>query len=854
LGIPANAVGLPEASTALSPNLELRIPTRMNPSIGQTILLHAESGGTPEDDDPSDGADLVRTFRSGGRTSVTGDPNQGFLFDPWPPSIVGERPVTICSVEAAPGGRQEVSVDPFGSGALSPQPGEALRQVDAIGLVVGVLPPPGGCPTAGNAVRLLVEALTAEPIAPGAGALVERFSTGDEASAHWFVAFDPTPAVPPNGGVVPSSMVRVRFSEPIDPATILPNDNLGVTKVDPGEGGFEGLAPRDFAVGDLFVPEGAAEIDFVPVLPLPHVQGTEEGMFFWMKTGPAGPRDFGGNPLPAVPFTVPFTLLPAAASTGTGGFALRFGSVNETDFDLAGPDPQGKPDVAGQFVLGEGELRGRPVYRFSKTADPGNPFVGVASPSTLPVLTPLTSFGSRLLTVWRHGDLGLSTTETNEMNLDVEGLAWAPHQSPAGGGVIWGGPGDVVPAGYNGLVADTLPRLRIRLAHSYYFPDEALSFSGIPTSNWPQSGLNPAEFYPTSPPTSGLPLGERGNPFAYWHWDPEMEGGAGGVRSNPPLDAVDGPYAIDPGQAFLAPGTGSLMVPFPAFTQTYTWRDTGFPFALKGGPNGAGVEPESWANVYGSPAPQVYPAGQVPSAALPLLVEFRSYPGNALNLNGLQVSIMAFGVPASGGAVPAFRVFSTGGFDAAGALVQRDPDANTPLGGFNPMSAPPGQVTPASGRQIYWGRADFVVRVSRAFTHWFDLGPMETAGAPLFAPPVLGPALQSAGTSTIVEFRGASGVAGTCAAVPPTCDELRDASKANPYGVYTTSAPSQAPTTRLTGVAPPFTSNNAALSEWTSDITRLNGKRFLQMRFTFTSDVDSGAVGRLSTVGVGFTR
>ncbi len=852
LGIPPNAVGFPEAGDAISPNLELRIPTRRDPSIGQTTLLHGESGSTPEDDDPSDGADVVRAFRSGGRTSVTGDPHEGFLFDPWPPSIVGERPVSICAVEPAPEGRLEVSVGGVGPGPVSPEPGEALRQADALGLVIGVLSPPGGCPMPGSGVRLLVEPLTPAPIEPGSGALVERFSAGDETSAHWFVAFDPAASAPPTGGVDPSSMVRVRFSEPIDPATVLPNDNFGLTKVDPGEEGFDGLAPRDFAVGDLVVPQGAAELDFVPVVPLPHVEGVGEEMFFWIKTGPAGPRDFGGNPLPGIPFKIPFSLASAAASEGTGGFALRFTSVNESDFDLAGPDPQGKPEVAGQFVLGEGELRGRPVYRFSRTVDPGNAFVGVASPFTLPVLTPLTSYGSRLLTTWRHCDLGLSATETNDLNLDVEGLSWAPFQGPAGGGLVPGGPYDVVVQNVPGLVADTLPRLRIRLAHSHYFPDEALSYFNPGASpDWPLSGLDTTKFYPTNSPTSALPLGERGNPFAYWHWDPEMDGGAGGVRSNPPLDVIDGPYAINPGQAFTSPGTGSVMLPFPAFTQTYTWRDTGYPFALKGGPAGAGVEPGSWVNVFGSPRPDVYPAAQVPSAALPLLVEFRSYPGNALNLNGLQVSILAFGV---GVGTPAFRVFSTGGFDAQGTLVQRDPDGNTPLGGFTPLSVPPGQPSGTSGRQIYWGRADFVVRVSRAFTHWFDLGPMETPDGPLFAPPVVGPPTQDGGTSTIVEFRGASGVAGTCATVTPTCDELRDASKANVYGVFLSSATSQAPTTRLTGVAPPFTANNPALSEWTNDLARLNGKRYLQMRFTFTSDVETGEVGRLSAVAVGFRR
>jgi hypothetical protein len=855
LGVPANDLGFPGASTTIAPNLELRIPTRGDPSIGQTALLRGASGGTLEDDDPSDGPDLVRSFRSGGRTSVTGDPNEGFLFDPWPPAIVGERPVSICSVEPVAEGRQAVSLNPAGSGPLAPGAGDALRQGNAIGLVVGILPQIGGCPSSGVGARLLVEPLSPVSFGIGAGAFVTALDVGDPVPPQWFVAFDPLAAAPPNTGVDPLSVVRIRFTEPIDPTTLVPNDNFGVTKVNPSQGGFDALVPLDFAVGDVSRSGNGVEIAFIPVVPLSHVEGAAEEMFFWIRTGMTGPRDLAGNPLAGPTVTIPFSLAPGAASTETAGFALRFGSINETDFGLAGPDPEGKPEIAGQLVLGSGEIRGRPVERFSKVVDPWNPFVGAGPTFGLPVLTPLTSYGSRLQTVWRHCDLGLSSVDTTEMNLDLEGLAWAPAQTSQGGTASPGSPGDIVVPGVPSVIADTLPRLRIRLSHSYYFPDEALDFGSLFPA-YPTSGLNATEFYPTTPPSAGNPLGEKGNPFGFWHWDPEMSGGAGGVRSDPPVDVHDGPYAIDPLSATVVAGSGTTIVPFPPFGQTYTWRDTGFPFALKGGPNGVGVEPMLWETVFAEPRPAVYPAGQIPSVALPLLLEFRSYPGTGLNLNGLQVSLPSFiGTGYGGqGLLPNFRVFTTGGFNTAGLPVSRNPDGNLPLGGLNPLSTPPGLPTSPAGKQIYWGRADFVVRVSRAFTHWFDLGPMETPGAPLFAPPVVGPAAQEEGTSAVVEFRGASAVAGSCASVPPTCDELRDASKANVYGVFLANPSFQVPTGLLTGVAPPFTPNNPALSEWTSDLTRLNGKRYLQMRFTFTSDAQTGAVGRLSAVGVGFSR
>ena len=43
LGIPPNAVGFPEAADAISRNLEVRIPTRRDPSIGQTTDISFSS-------------------------------------------------------------------------------------------------------------------------------------------------------------------------------------------------------------------------------------------------------------------------------------------------------------------------------------------------------------------------------------------------------------------------------------------------------------------------------------------------------------------------------------------------------------------------------------------------------------------------------------------------------------------------------------------------------------------------------------------------------------------------------------------------------------------------------------------
>ncbi|MGH7151346.1 MAG: hypothetical protein ACREIU_11645, partial [Planctomycetota bacterium] len=581
--------------------------------------------------------------------------------------------------------------------------------------------------------------------------------------------FVPEPATPGGtnpGGVDPVAVARVRFSEPMDPETVRPYDTLTLTLADPTSPpntSVDDLAPNAFVVGELAASGDLREFTFVPSLPIPHLAGATETRFLTLRTGSSGVRDLSGNPLTVPAFKLPFSLSSTAPAAPTGGFALRFTRLNETNYDLglpdlgAGPNPitAGRADYGGQVVLDEvaGELRGRPAGRFVKVADSANPFVGGA-PVQLqaPVLTPLTSFGSRLQTVLRHVDLGLSGSEKNEMNLDVEGLNWAPF-----GGTI---------------AADTLPRFRIDLAHSYYFPDEAIDLGSL-LPNWPSSGLNGSKFYPTTAPTLSNPIGELGNPFYFWYWDPDANGGAGSIAqvspgsegsmkqgfSGFPATVTDtSPYAFNPLDLFIVPGTLTPMVPYPPFQQTYTWRDTGIPFARKGGPSNFGVEPEKWSQVLPGAPPPLYGSGQVPSVALPLLIQCKSYPqsgSNTLNVNGIQVSLMV-----NTSAQPNFRVFTTGGYNTQGLLVTRNPDGNVPLGGFNPNSTPPGLPTLfAFGPELYWTQVDFVVRVTRAFTHWFDLGATTTPGAPIFAAPVVEPrgADQPAGTTMIVEYRGATG-------------------------------------------------------------------------------------------------
>jgi hypothetical protein len=458
------------------------------------------------------------------------------------------------------------------------------------------------------------------------------------------------------------------------------------------------------------------------------------------------------------------------------------------------------------------------------------------------------------MTLWRHVDLGISLQNPSEVNLDVERLHWTPFLGAPIGGATGGGQ----------VVADAIARFRIDLAHAYYFPDDSIYPSETQGSSYPYSGMNGTTFYPTQSPPAFGGLGSMGPPFGFWG-NPTTEAPTG-----PPLTVYDGPYIVDPGSVFLAPGMNTPMVPYPDLDVTYTWRDTAFPYSLKGGPSNYGVDPAQWNLIYGPGSVSlVAQAGKIPSIGLPLLLELRRYPLNPeapVHQTGLQMSRMwpgYFGVESHA----KHRLYSAGGFDPQGNLLLVDPEDNVATGGFNPASNPPGLPTPVSDSGRYWGQADFVVRVTRAFTHWFDTGATANVayGVPVVEPR---PSSLPPGTQVLVEFRGADLVAGPCplgtSASGPASEPLEDASGANLYGVYTTGNPPDAVianfpiggtpcNAQIQGAVPPFPSNPSPYQpEWTADLAALNGKRFLQMRFTFVSNIDTGEVPTLSAVGVAY--
>jgi hypothetical protein len=273
----------------------------------------------------------------------------------------------------------------------------------------------------------------------------------------------------------------------------------------------------------------------------------------------------------------------------------------------------------------------------------------------------------------------------------------------------------------------------------------------------------------------------------------------------------------------------------------YTWRDTAI--RATGAPAGAGIDLEQMVKVgLVAAAGTVAKPGNVPSIGLPLLMEFRCYPGSALGQNSLAISIATNNSPQ-----PYFRVFSTGGLDTSLSPVSKYPDLEeVPSGGFNggnPFLGPIGAPTPPADNSVYLGQVDFVYRVSRAHTLWFDT----LLAAPQYVPPVVEPRPddQPLGTSVVLAYRGASAIASGSAAAS-------DALSLDAYGdepAPGTSAVYGALAFKNPSIAFPSVAGIEDAS-WRDEIAQVDGLRYFQVRVSFINNAASGKSPELSALGL----
>lgn len=785
-----NSIGLPASINSHDANLALRIPTVIEPGVGQTQLLVNPIGsvmafGTKGWQDlESSTRDLVRALRSGGESGTTGDLHNGFLLDQVAPELIGDFPIEILEPPVEGPGTDEITIPSlrFDGTTCAPMPraGDIVGQGEVVAEVIV----PG---IQGSGAFLDMRVRTIAPadgaLLAGAARITTAFSEEGEELAPCFFRFSPGAASPPDQLVSPEAQVAIRFSKPMDPATITPFDTFTITRqpTDP--------VPYDYTVGQVVSSPDLRTFSWKHTdLPFAHEPGTAETYYINLAKGAGGPTDLAGNPLQVTPGQIPFTLDPGAGTQRNGGIVLRFHTDDE--FGLISADsPNGAPDTYPELRSGHllydmqnERIWPRPVTRYSVAADRDKPLPSVMKPYVGGIQTPLSPLGSKLHQVWRYCDLGFSLTDETNMNVDVEGLSWAPV-----GGT---------------LVSDVYEDFSVTLAHSKFLPDEFLNTAGFPlhqlsglTKTYKENLLDP-----TNDPGTVVHDRSRG-------------------------------YIVSPANLYQATSK-TIMVPYPWNQDCpvedhtyYTWRDTAL-LAL-GGPGGNGAPLDQETLISGTTA-GTYPAGFVPTIGLPLLMEFRCYPHNAaLGLNAFDISLAC-----NSSAQPHFRAFSTGGYQVGGLPVVKNPDLeDVATGGFNPGSNPPGQITPGEDCSFYIGEMALVTRVSRVHTIWFDTRSVD----PTYLDPVIEPTSdeQVAGTRVILAYRGANDIAGKDTTFPFQ-DVRTDAGLLDFYGDPTD------------GTAPLYVGPDGS---WKQDITEINSGRYFQARITFISNTVTNKTAELRTLG-----
>lgn len=785
-GLQPNSLGLPEAVNTSDPSVVVRIPTRTNPAAAQFEILTNLSGkgvsfgGNGQNDPTSPTLDVIRGFRSGGRTNITGDLNNGFLEDEDPPRVLGSQPIQMTFV--GPAGNGVYLVDyTFGTLQCATRP----RKDDVLdfGSTVAEVVADGSNPIGGSVGSVPVRLLAGDPnnFVPQVGVFRTAYDPAELHIPACFVRFSPAAKSPPVTDVEIDAAVVIAFSEPMDPASVQAFDTLTLSYDDPPNANplYRNV------VGHIVPSVDLREFAFEPEVNLNHPTPTAESYTVTLS----GVTDLAGNSLlDDLPATT-FTIDPSEPIFNSRGVALRF---NDGSFDDSG---DGFPEVRGQILWDADKQAAKPrsVNRFSAVADPTVPVVGSMIPFTQGIQTPLSNLGSRTMIIYRYHDFGFGLRDDETHNLDLEGLAWEPFSG--------------------NLNLDKFTEFEIVLSHSVRLPDEAITNGLLP--DHAGSGILPT--------------------FAQNYLDP---------ATDPPtvIHPRDLGYDVQPLDVFdsvsnrrLAPWPINRTVPSDEY-RFWTWRDTSV--TAVGGPSGVGADTGRLGQSSTGAEVGFYPANQVPTIGLPMLVDFKTYPDtDASGLNGFKIALAI-----NSSARPYFRSFSTGSYDASTVPQPVDPDqAIVASGSINPVTF--GQ-NPPQDNVFYYGQGDFVVRVSRMHTIWFD---MLFANGARMVDPVKEPIdeLQPNNTSVSLAFRGASGIGSTVNA-------WENANNMDSYGNSYTSAQI---TTHLNGNAEEFqvsffpTPNN---DEWTTDISTLNGARFVQARVTFVGNPETALVPDLSALGIAF--
>ena len=818
-----NGLGLPPSLDVDQANFGLRFPTQAAPEFGQFTVLKnlagnglAQAGNGPTINGPT--LDVVRALRSGG----TFDVNNGFLLDLERPSIIGTQGVEIISANPDPS--SETGGDYFVSFrfdnpvcATDPIAGDVL---DANGTLLEVSAPGGTSSglVSGLSVRLpLGESVADASQLVGSGSYQTAWREGLSGSnASCFVRFSPTPGLAPAAKVPSNAKVVVRFSEPMDPGSFSAFDNFSIrdVTVDTSSSPF-----RELVLGRVAQSGDLLDFAFEPTLPLAHA-GTDTTYFFnTVSEAGVGLRDLAGNALdfdlPEIPFSVAGE---GEDPVNSDGWVLTFDSLDEDGNEGGGLD------IVGSYLYQSesASIVPRPVSRFTQVADRSNPIIGPMQAIATGLQTPLSDLGSKMHIMYRYADVGLGVSDTDPsfVNVDVEGMALSPEG------------GSVTPTFY--------PEFEMRMGHSRAMPDEELS----PTSNlpiYPDSGIRQqwtyAQNYLQDPNAIVKTVHKRQ---------------AGFQVSNLGL--------------FNSPGSGTPMLAMPmnqnlpASEQvTFTWRDTSI--LGRGGLTSTGLSAQDGVpyerevalfglnacqgQVYGADAAGTPHAG-VRSIGLPLLMEFSCFPSNAISLNNFDVSIAI-----NSSNQPFFRAFSTGGFNASGNAITKDPDNQvSPTGGFNGNPALPGGIgakTPPRDPTVYIGQLDLVIRISRVYT--VMLNSLQTTPDYVSLVQEPDPADQPDGTEIQYAYRGHLAQLEGGA---PLDTRFQVGESMSVYGDI-----SYQPLLDFGDQCNPSLPDaievfNPTLPEWSEDLDTIDGHAFAQLRMTFVGNLETELIPSLSAVGLAY--
>ncbi len=814
-----NGLGLPASIDPLQANVAIAIPTEIDPGGGNFDLMLNLRGRafSFEDNGPVDSSlgtrPVVRAMRSG----FEDDPENGFLADNLPPTIIGSQSVNVTNAVADPAGEPGLDfVVNFAFAtpecSIAPVVGDVLRIGDTSfnvtqqaaasqGIVSGLrISLPAGLDPILNPAVLLSQGLFRTPWR----------NTLPASLAACFVRFTPEPSSAPAAGVQPGAQIVVEFSEPMDPAAVRPFDTF-VASTTP-----EVASVDEFVVSNVVPSSDLRTFRLSPVVGFNHVFNSgapvAETYFVELSSDPddlVGLTDLAGNFLTASLPQFQFAINPSAPSNEVGGWALAFNSTDEFVPSAPGTGNSNGNDLAGQvfYDLDRGEIFPRNVSRFSAIADRSSTLIGPMTPIATGLQTPLSNLGSKMHIMWRYSDVGYTVSygDGTFMNLDVEGISLAP---------------------LGGSVTQTFyPLFEMSLGHSDRLHDEFLCKMFL-TPIFEQSGfLNNTSFAENF-------LADTDNPPMLVH------------------DREDGFFVAQTGVFQSETGTVMLRYPMnvnaaPGEQRTYTWRDTAI--TSRGGLNNQGTQ----SVVPGLPHPQeqflvfgnanadpndtdqfsyLYNGGDlgIPSIGLPLLMEFNCFPSEAVSLNNFDVSISTTSAPR-----PFSRAFSTGGFNVSGNPVIKNPDSETaPTGGFNGnpgLGIPLGATTPGRDPTVYLGQMDIVVRISRVYTTMISAN----ASTPDYTALVQEPNAIDQPTGTRIEFafRGDNGT--------PAAGYLDSAD----LDLYGNSIDETSTGTMDLSISQP---------EWSDSLDSIDNLPWAQVRMSFIGNTETLLTPRLSALGVAY--